>query len=151
MVADAIRSGWILDNMPNPDTDIDLSLDRYIYYKKYGTLPSSRKRSGDEEKMRHISRFFQKLISPNFVIFFESSHFFVCRGRTASNSDDSGNESRCERASRSSSLPKARKPSPTRRSNSRTPVQKTSRQSVWANYNDEDDEDMSGNDEVRPR
>ena len=58
--------------MPNPDTDIDLPLDRYIYYKKYGTLPSSRKRSGDEEKMRHISRFFQKLISPNFVIFFES-------------------------------------------------------------------------------
>ena len=77
MVADAIRSGWILDNMPNPDTDIDLSLDRYIYYKKYGTLPSSRKRSGDEEKMRHISRFFQKLISPDLFSFLKVD-FFIC-------------------------------------------------------------------------
>jgi hypothetical protein len=51
-VAEAIRNGWILDNMPNPDTDVDLCVDNYLYYKKYGVLPEGQKRSSSVESKR---------------------------------------------------------------------------------------------------
>jgi hypothetical protein len=56
VVADAIRNGWILDNMPNPGfTDVDLTLEQYVFYKKYGVLPESTRQS-DRPRGRSMSR-----------------------------------------------------------------------------------------------
>ena len=49
-VADAIRKGWILDNMANPDADIDLMVEQYIFYRKYGVLPDGARGSTPSNK-----------------------------------------------------------------------------------------------------
>ena len=41
--------------MPNPDTDVDLSLEHYMYYKKYGVLPESAGRLVGAENRRRQS------------------------------------------------------------------------------------------------
>ena len=142
-MADAIRHGWILDNMPNAEADVDLSLEHYLYYKKYGVLPeAARAPSMDEDRRQHstsrcgISCYFA--LSPIFLIAVAFVTFIAlfCRGRSESPRHRS-----------------ATKSPQNRQVKSRTPLRRSASQSVWQYYDDEDDdEDKSfGGDSALPR
>jgi hypothetical protein len=47
-VAEAIREGWLLDTMQNPDSDYDLTLEQYLHARKFGTLGTERVHGADE-------------------------------------------------------------------------------------------------------
>lgn len=59
-VGNALRSGWILDDAPNPDADIDLTLEEYLFYDKYGVLVENEQSPDDvdgNDQQHQESRF----------------------------------------------------------------------------------------------
>lgn len=36
VVADALREGWILDTVPNPEADYDFTIEQFLHARKYG-------------------------------------------------------------------------------------------------------------------
>ncbi len=136
-MADAIRHGWILDNMPNADADVDLLLEDYLYYKKYGVLPeSARPTSTDEARQQRSTS--RCSILYNLPIASSAYCAYMCdlwcRGR--------GEATRHQSATKS----------PQNRVKSHTPMRKSSSsQSVWKHYDDDDDDETLGDDSELPR
>lgn len=134
-MADAIRHGWILDNMPTADADVDLLLEDYLYYKKYGVLPESARPTSTDgvRQQRSTSRCSILYKTPE-----ASSSYCAymcdlwCRGR--------GEATRHRSATKS----------PQNRVKSLTLMRKSS-SSVWKHYDDDDDDETLGDDSALPR